>query len=146
MKTLLTTITAALLLIGCSSNEEKTTQSEAVQAPEKIVEKAAPKAEAAVPATQATAPKAETAEEPQTAAPVVETAKEAAAKAVEEVKTAVATAAPAPAAAIDGAMMFKQKCASCHGQMAEKSALGKSNVIAGWDVAKIVDALKGYKA
>lgn len=36
-------------------------------------------------------------------------------------------------------------CAGCHGAKAEKPALGKSAVIAGWDVAKTVAALKGYQ-
>ena len=43
-------------------------------------------------------------------------------------------------------MLFKQKCASCHGQNAEKSALNVSQVIAGWDVAKVTGALEGYRA
>lgn len=47
--------------------------------------------------------------------------------------------------AADGAAMF-QKCAACHGMKGEKPALGKSEVIAGWGSAKVVDALKGYKA
>ena len=47
--------------------------------------------------------------------------------------------------AADGAALFK-KCQSCHGVKAEKKALGKSQVIAGWDAAKIEAALKGYKA
>ncbi len=46
--------------------------------------------------------------------------------------------------AADGAELFK-KCASCHGEKAEKSALGKSQIIAGWDAAKVATALKGYK-
>lgn len=37
------------------------------------------------------------------------------------------------------------KCAGCHGASAEKPALGKSQIIKGWDKAKIVAALKGYK-
>lgn len=36
-------------------------------------------------------------------------------------------------------------CGSCHGQKAEKSALGKSQVIAGWDKQRIIDSLNGYK-
>lgn len=36
-------------------------------------------------------------------------------------------------------------CAGCHGQHAEKKALGKSAVIKGWSVDKITAALKGYK-
>jgi len=47
--------------------------------------------------------------------------------------------------AADGGALF-QKCAACHGAKAEKAALGKSEVIAGWSSAKTVDALKGYKA
>jgi cytochrome c len=55
--------------------------------------------------------------------------------------------APAPAAAPaqkSGKELFA-KCAGCHGQNAEQSALGKSQVIAGWESAKIADALHGYK-
>ncbi|MGE4455419.1 MAG: cytochrome c [Arcobacteraceae bacterium] len=37
-------------------------------------------------------------------------------------------------------------CVACHGAKAEKKGLGKSEVIAGWDAAKIVESLKGYKA
>ena len=47
--------------------------------------------------------------------------------------------------AADGAAAFK-KCVSCHGAKAEKKALNKSEVIAGWDAAKIEAALNGYKA
>ncbi len=44
----------------------------------------------------------------------------------------------------DGAVLYKA-CASCHGQNAEKAALGKSQIIKGWDKEKLVSALKGYK-
>jgi cytochrome c553 len=36
-------------------------------------------------------------------------------------------------------------CAACHGAKGEKKALGKSEVIKGWDVEKTTMALKGYK-
>ncbi|HIO90508.1 MAG TPA: c-type cytochrome, partial [Campylobacterales bacterium] len=36
-------------------------------------------------------------------------------------------------------------CAGCHGKNAEKKALGKSQIIAGWDAAKTEAALNGYK-
>jgi cytochrome c553 len=45
---------------------------------------------------------------------------------------------------IDASTLYAT-CASCHGQKAEKAALGKSQVIAGWDKQKIIDALHGYK-
>lgn len=47
--------------------------------------------------------------------------------------------------AADGAELYK-KCAGCHGANGEKAALGKSEVIAGWDAAKSEEALKAYKA
>ncbi|XPV69973.1 MAG: c-type cytochrome [Halarcobacter sp.] len=46
--------------------------------------------------------------------------------------------------ASDGANIYKA-CATCHGANAEKHALGKSQVIQGWDVAKVEKALHGYK-
>ncbi len=44
----------------------------------------------------------------------------------------------------DGTALFTT-CASCHGEKAEKSALGKSQIIAGWDKQRTIDALNGYK-
>ncbi len=38
------------------------------------------------------------------------------------------------------------KCAGCHGADGGQKALGKSEVIKGWDAAKVEEALKGYKA
>ena len=37
-------------------------------------------------------------------------------------------------------------CATCHGAKGEKPALGKSEIIAGWDEAKTIASLNGYKA
>lgn len=45
---------------------------------------------------------------------------------------------------VDATTLYKT-CGSCHGQKAEKSALGKSQIIAGWDKQRIIDALHGYK-
>ena len=47
--------------------------------------------------------------------------------------------------AADGAAVYKAKCFSCHGDNAAKSALNKSQIIAGWDVAKIIASMNGYK-
>ena len=47
--------------------------------------------------------------------------------------------------AADGAALFA-KCAGCHGQKGEKSALGKSAIIQGEDAATTVKKLEGYKA
>ena len=46
--------------------------------------------------------------------------------------------------AADGAGIYKS-CAACHGANAGKAALGKSQIIKGWDASKIEASLKGYK-
>ena len=46
---------------------------------------------------------------------------------------------------INGETIFN-KCKSCHGNNAERKALGASQVIQGWDEAKIENALKGYQS
>lgn len=47
--------------------------------------------------------------------------------------------------AADGAEVYKSKCFSCHGEKAVKPALNKSQVIAGWDAAKTIASVNGYK-
>jgi len=47
--------------------------------------------------------------------------------------------------AADGAEIYKSKCFSCHGEKASKSALNKSQIIAGWDATKIIASVTGYK-
>ena len=37
------------------------------------------------------------------------------------------------------------KCKGCHGINGEKKALGKSQIIKGWDAKKLNEALNGYK-
>jgi len=46
--------------------------------------------------------------------------------------------------AADGATLYKS-CAACHGASGEKKALGKSEVITGWEATKTIEALNGYK-
>lgn len=47
--------------------------------------------------------------------------------------------------AADGEAIYKSKCFSCHGDKASKSALNKSQIIAGWDASKIMASINGYK-
>lgn len=46
--------------------------------------------------------------------------------------------------ASNGEALYKA-CASCHGANGEKAALGKSQIIKGWDAAKTEASLIGYK-
>ncbi len=54
--------------------------------------------------------------------------------------------AAAAVAAPNGEEIFKQRCAVCHGEKAQKSSLGVSKIIAGWPQKKIIEKLKGYKS
>ncbi len=145
-------IVATLIFSGCdkakeSANAVKEKSTEvATKASEATKEVANNALEATKEAASATVEKAK-----ETAKAAVEKTVEATTKAVESAKsTAKATVEKAKEAVstqkVDGAKLFATKCAVCHGQKAEKHALGQSKVIAGWDVAKIENALKGYKA
>lgn len=130
MKILLPAL-SALLLLGCTGDEKQPAQKAVTPAPQETAAKAVEPAKA---------PTTKPAEPVKTEAP-----KETAA---EETSPAPKAETPAPVApvAINGATLFKQKCATCHGQAAEKSALNVSESIAGWEVSRTVDALNGYKA
>lgn len=45
---------------------------------------------------------------------------------------------------LNGESLFKN-CASCHGPKGDKEALGKSQLIGGWDKDRVKKALNGYK-
>ena len=64
---------------------------------------------------------------------------------MKKIALALAITAVSTLAMADGAALYK-KCAGCHGNKAQNKALNKSQVIQGWDAAKIEAALKGYKA
>jgi cytochrome c553 len=138
MKYLVATFTA-LLLLGCESSEQKSpekSEAAAVQSVEKEAAEAPVTAEEAKPAEEA-----KSAETPLEAA----TTEEAEPTGLQ--KTIAPALPPQKKTASDsnGKLLYMQKCASCHGQKAEKTALGKSQVIAGWEAAKIEAALNGYK-
>ena len=61
-------------------------------------------------------------------------------------KKIVLTAIFAAATAVSLSAASFAACAACHGAKDEKPALGKSEIIAGWDEAKVVASLNGYKA
>ena len=77
----------------------------------------------------------------------VETKKVVEATKVPEIKTEVKEEVVPKELAIvqTGDAIFKS-CSACHGNNAEKKALGKSQVIKGWESTKIINALNGYKA
>ena len=149
MKTLLLII-SALFILGCSQ-EKKEQQSSAQKVQEQSVEKVEKKAVEAEPqkqVEQVAQKEVETAvQEP--VAEVNKTEEKVEKTPVVEVPAVKTEVVPKEVAVIDktevdGSKLFV-KCAGCHGKNAEKKALGKSQIIKGWDEAKIVNALHGYK-
>ena len=61
-------------------------------------------------------------------------------------KKIVLTAMFAAATAVSLSAASFAACAACHGAKGEKPTLGKSEIIAGWNEAKVVASLNGYKA
>lgn len=64
---------------------------------------------------------------------------------MKKICTLLAFAAVSTLMAADGAAIYKSKCFSCHGEKASKSALNKSQIIAGWDASKTIESVVGYK-
>jgi len=127
----------ALFLFGCNDNKSTSheaanvapAKSEVVEKVAVVEEKVAPKEEKVVVAEEKVTP--------------TET-KEAVVEEVAPIAKAETPKAEAATQNIDAAKLFVS-CSSCHGAHAEKKALGKSKVIAGWKASQTVTALEGYK-
>lgn len=130
-------ITLALFLAACSDNtsSEQVTTSSAPQQERVTVQK-----EAAAPTGTVEQNKSE---EPADVIEAEKTVTEAAP--LQKPAEPVAAETEEKDTAVSAHTVFSRQCASCHGQNAEKSALNKSQVIAGWAPQKTIDALKGYK-
>lgn len=148
---------AVLFFIGCSNPsqtneapvESDTALSEPVAAPlvnevnESTVVPVAQEEPAPAPQTQVVAPEPKKVEPVQKAPQPVKAEKAVATAPKEPIKK---VAEVPKQAGVDGSLLFAQKCASCHGIKAEKPALGKSQVIAGWSAQQVEDALNGYRS
>jgi len=137
-------VALAMFLVGCSSDESQSSKKEAAQT-KSVVQTSAPKAEVKAEAVQ----KQE---------PVIQEVKKEVKKVAKEVQAKVEEAPPVQipmkvekvkeakriVASNNGKAIF-QACSACHGQKAEKKALGRSQIIQGWAASKIEKALHGYK-
>jgi cytochrome c553 len=129
MKTIILSSLALLLLNACNSQpaEEKTTQN--VSEPKvEAVKEVTKNLKAHNAAIEENTTQTETQERPNT-------------KAVIAVKVEQNVSTDTP----NGATLYANKCASCHGKDGEKSALNNSEAIAGWERQRLITALKGYK-
>ena len=143
-------VVLAMLLVGCS--DEKNSQTNGQESKVAPVAKEAVKKEITKEVVSSTESEAEETTQKVEKVPVEEVkrvAEESVKKVEKKVDQTVATVQEATAVAtatssVDGVKLFRA-CSSCHGMQAEKKALGKSQIIKGWDKAKIITALHGYK-
>lgn len=143
------------LLVGCSEDKKESAASSVAPVvasvqDEKTAVVESVKKEIAASATEVKETTAAAAEEvKKEVAPVVETVKEEAATATAAVEQKVEEVAAAVAGEIapvnQKGMDIFVKCSACHGQKAEKKALGTSQIIKGWSAEQVVSSLKGYK-
>jgi len=134
MKILLIVV-SSLFILGCSQEKQEKQMSE--QNVQKQVVQQVKEQKVVSEAVKAPEQKEKKREDEVAKTPVVEVAK---------VKTEVVAkeVAVIEKAEVDGAKIFV-KCAGCHGKNGEKKALGKSQVIEGWDETKVANAIHGYK-
>lgn len=125
-----------MFLAGCSS-ENKQNNEEAATDKKSVVKDVKNKAlETAQEVKEAVSEKAQEVKE--VISEKAQEVKEEVSEKAQEVKEAVSTPE------IDAAKIYSA-CAGCHGADGSKAALGKSQIIKGWDAQKTADALKGYK-
>ena len=125
-----------MFLAGCSS-ENKQNNEEAATEKKSVVKDVKNKAlETAQEVKEAVSEKAQEVKE--VISEKAQEVKEEVSEKAQEVKEAVSTPE------IDAAKIYSA-CAGCHGADGSKAALGKSQIIKGWDAQKTADALKGYK-
>ena len=126
-KLLLGSVVAVALLTGCGDDKKESKQTSEIKKEETVANNQ--------PQTQAVEKEnIQKIEEPKETTTTIVQTKEKVIIAPDKVEKEIA----------DGTALFTT-CASCHGEKAEKSALGKSQIIAGWDKQRTIDALNGYK-
>ena len=136
-KTLLTTVTALLILTGCSDDKKDETKQVSQQQEQKVEVKQEIKEEVKAKTTN------NNVEDTKDSSKVQEKSQENSSTKVEEPKVE-AIKESEEVKVVDAEALFKS-CVSCHGQKGEKEALGKSQIIAGWDKNRVINALNGYK-
>lgn len=138
---------ATLLLVGCSDNKQgsNTAQNTPAQSVTKEVKN---EAQAVVNETKDAISNIkenlETKVQEVQNTQAVSDIKDSATQVIQEVSTKVQEVQEELASELDGTKLFVS-CAGCHGANAQNAALGKSQIIKGWDEAKTLAALKGYK-
>ena len=144
-KLLLGSAVAVALLTGCGEEKkESTNAAETTQEIKKDETVAAVEKSSVEVKENSKVEETKIEESKETVSTIVEKNKENKVIAQEKKETEITEQTAQETAALDGTALYAN-CGSCHGQKGEKSALGKSQVIAGWDKQRIIDSLNGYK-
>ena len=144
-KLLLGSAVAVALLTGCGDEKKESTQAAGTTQEIKKDETVATVEKSSVEVKENSKIEETKIEEAkETVSTIVEKNKENKVIVPEKIETAITEQTAQEPAALDGTALYAN-CGSCHGQKGEKSALGKSQVIAGWDKQRVIDSLNGYK-
>jgi cytochrome c553 len=143
MKTVLSAV-LALFLLGCSGESESKSQTPKEVVKDEPKEVVAPEPKEEVKPTQEIKEEVDTVVENvvQEANKTVQETKEVVEEKINEVVKEVQESTPV---VTDATALFRV-CGGCHGMNGEKAALGKSQIIKGWEASKVEEALNGYKA
>ena len=143
-KLLLGSAVAVALLTGCGEEKKESTKAAEIKQEIKKDETVAAAEKSSVEVKEnSKGEETKIEESKETVSTIVEKNKENKVIAPEKIEAEI-TEQTAHETALDGTTLYAN-CGSCHGQKGEKSALGKSQVIAGWDKQRIIDSLNGYK-
>ena len=144
-KLLLGSAVAVALLTGCGDDKKESTQAAGTTQEIKKDETVAAVEKSSVEVKENSKVEETKIEEAkETVSTIVEENKENKVIAPEKIEVAITEQTAQETTVIDATALYTN-CGSCHGQKGEKSALGKSQVIAGWDKQRIIDSLNGYK-
>ena len=145
-KLLLGSAVAVALLTGCGEEKKESTQTTETKQEIKKDETTTAVVEKTSEEVKENSKVEETKieESKETVSTIVEKNKENKVIAPEKIEAEITEQTAQETAALDGTALYAN-CGSCHGQKGEKSALGKSQVIAGWDKQRVIDSLNGYK-
>ena len=144
-KLLLGSAVAVALLTGCGEEKkESTNAAETTQEIKKDETVAAVEKSSVEVKENSKVEETKIEESKETVSTIVDKNKENKVIAPEKIEAEITEQTAQETAALDGTALYAN-CGSCHGQKGEKSALGKSQVIAGWDKQRIIDSLNGYK-
>ena len=144
-KLLLGSAVAVALLTGCGEEKKESTKAAEIKQEIKKDETVAAAEKSSVEVKEnSKVEETKIEESKETVSTIVEKNKENKVITPEKIESEITEQTAQETIVLDATALYAN-CGSCHGQKGEKSALGKSQVIAGWDKQRVIDSLNGYK-